>query len=76
MPICSRAAGSVGAGAPGVRLAALPTGRPWRWLGALRFVAALVARGSWRWSRRGGAALWRSLRPYGTASWRHPPRGA
>jgi len=28
------------------------------------------------WARRIGAALWRSLRPYGVASWRHPPRGA
>jgi hypothetical protein len=29
-----------------------------------------------RWARRIGVALWRSLRPYSVASWRHPPRGA
>jgi hypothetical protein len=30
----------------------------------------------WRWLCRGGAAVWRALRPYGRAAWRHPPRGA
>ena len=48
-------------------------GWPVLWLWALLCVAAAVAG---RGARRGGAALWRSLRPYGTASWRHPPRGA
>jgi len=28
------------------------------------------------WLRRAGRALWQALRPYGTAAWRHPPRGA
>ena len=41
------------------------------WLGA-----RALAHTGWRWTRLGAAALWRSLRPYGTASWRHPPRGA
>lgn len=28
------------------------------------------------WLGRAGRELWRALRPYGTAAWRHPPRGA
>jgi hypothetical protein len=28
------------------------------------------------WLGWAGRALWRALRPYGTAAWRHPPRGA
>jgi hypothetical protein len=46
------------------------------WLVGLWAVACLAAGFAWRWTRRGAGALWRSLRPYGTASWRHPPRGA
>jgi hypothetical protein len=49
----------------------------WRvWLAALAAILLALARIGWRWTRRGAVVVWRSLRPYGTASWRHPPRGA
>jgi hypothetical protein len=43
---------------------------------ALARCAVRVSRAGWRWTRRGAVVVWRALRPYGTASWRHPPRGA